>query len=143
MSEHEPKKSNYLPLTFYIASAATDTADAELSAFGEQTAGDMGQVPIPWAGSIVGFSVAAEATVGAGTGDYVVTINGVTAHASVALQLEATTNTQYTAAQYDRGLYTFTQNQRIGAQYTHTATFTAGVTQSIGAVVFLHVEENS
>lgn len=143
MAEHEPKKSNYFPLAFYVAAAATDTADIEMSSVGEATATDMPQVPIPWAGSIVGFSMAAEAVCGAGTGDFVATINGVTAHASVALQLDAVTNTQYTAAQYDRGLYPITQNQRIGCQYTTTATFTCGVTQSLRGVVWIHAEENS
>lgn len=142
MAEHDPKKSNYSTLAYYVAAATTDSADTEMSAVGEATATDMAQVPVPWAGSIVGFSIAAEAACGGGTGDYVVTINGVTAHADVALQLEGTTVTQYTAAQYDRGLYAFTQNQRIGMQYTHNALFTAGVTQSIRGVVWVHFEEN-
>lgn len=103
----------------------------------------MPQVPVPFAGSIVGFSVAVEAACAAGTADLVATINGVTAHADVAFQIEATTITQYTAAQYDRGLYAVTQNQRIGMQYTTTSTWTAGPSASIRGVVWVHAEENS
>lgn len=142
MGEHEPKKSNYFPLEFYVAYPTTGTADVEMSAVGEATAADMPQVPVPWAGSIVGFSLASEAACAAGTADLVATINGVTAHASIALQLDAATVTQYTAAQYDRGLYAITQNQRIGAQYTTTSTWTAGPSASLRAVVWVHAEEN-
>ena len=140
MAENEPKKSNYLPLWFYVADAASGGTDTEMSIAGEATAADCPQQPIPWAGSIVGMSLQLEAAVGAGTATIYPTINGVTA--ASALVLDAVTNTQYTAAAWRRHLYPFTKNQRIGAQYTTTATWTAGPTQSLVACVWVHVEEN-
>jgi len=139
MAEHEPKKSNYFPIWFYVASAATNSSSIEMSIAGEATATDCAQQPIPWAGSIVGMSLQSEAVVGAGTATVYPTINGVTAASSLVL---STTHTQYTAAAWRRGQYTFTKNQRLGAQYTTTATYTAGVTQSLVACVWVHVEEN-
>jgi len=138
MAENEPKKSNYSTIWFYVASASTPSTDIEMSVGGEATAADCTQQPIPWAGSIVGMSLQVEAACGAGTATVYPTINGVTAASS--LVIEATTNPQYTAAAWRRGLYPFTQNQRIGAQYTTTGTWTAA--QSIVAAVFVHVEEN-
>ena len=140
MGEFEPKKSNCFPMAFYVADAASGGTDVEMSIAGEATATDCAQQPIPWAGSIVGFSLQLEAAVSAGTATVYPTINGVTAAES--LVLEAVTNTQYTAATFNRNLYPITANQRIGAQYTTTATFTAGPSQSLIAYVWVHVEEN-
>jgi len=142
MGEFEPKKSNVFPIAVYVANAVSAQSDVQMSIAGEATATDVPQQPIPWAGSIVGMSLQCEAVVSAGTADLVATINGVTAAAAVALQLDAVTNTQYTAATWNRGLYPITANQRIGAQYTTTGTFTAGDTRSLMCYVFIHVEEN-
>jgi len=139
MAENEPKKSNYFPLWFYVANAASGGTDVEMSIAGEATASDVPQQPIPWAGSIVGFSLQLEAAVSAGTATVYPTINGVTAASSLVL---STTVTQYTATKWRRGLYPFTAGQRIGAQYTTTGTFTAGPNQSLVACVWCHVEEN-
>jgi hypothetical protein len=140
MGEFEPKKSNVFPIACYVANAVSAQTDVEMSIAGEATAGDVPQQPIPWAGSIVGASLQCEAVVTAGTGTVYPTINGVTAASS--LVLDAVTNTQYTAASWNRGLYPVTANQRIGAQYTTTGTFTAGDTRSLMMYVFVHVEEN-
>ena len=141
MSEFDPKKSNAFPMVYYVANAVSASTDIEMSVAGEATAADVPQQPIPWAGSIVGFSLQCAAVVTAGTATLVPTINGVTAGSS--LVLDAVTNTQYTAANYRRGVYAFTQNQRIGAQFTTTGSFTAGDTRSLVAAVWLHVEETS
>ncbi len=140
MAENEPKKSNYFPLWFYVAYPTTGASDTEMSLAGEATAGDMPQQPIPWPGSVVGMSIASEAAAAAGTMTVYATINGVTTGTS--LVLEAVTNTQYTGTRWARGLYPITQNQRLGAQYTSTSTWTAGVSASIMACVWVHVEEN-
>ncbi len=142
MGEFEPKKSNVFPIACYVANAVSAQDDIQMTIAGEATASDVPQQPIPWAGSIVGMSLQCEAVLTAGTADIVATINGVTAATAVALQLDAVTNTQYTGATWNRGLYPITANQRIGAQYTTTGTFTAGDTRSLMCYVFVHVEEN-
>jgi hypothetical protein len=138
MTESDPKKSNFFPLWFYVATVTTPVADTEMSIAGEATAAAVPQQPIPWAGSIVGMSCQLQAAIGAGTATVYPTINGVTAASS--LVFDATTNPQYTAASWRRGLYPITRNQRLGAQYTTTGAFTSA-TNSLVACVWVHVEE--
>jgi hypothetical protein len=139
MAENEPKKSNYFPMVYYVANAASGGTDVEMSIAGEATAADVTRQEIPWAGSIVGYSLQVEAAVGAGTATFYPIINGVTAAAALTLD---TTNTRHNSVAWRRGIYPFNAEDNIGSQYTTTATFTAGPTQSVVAVVWLHVEEN-
>lgn len=138
MVELAANKSNVIAIPFYIANAAASQSAVVLSMPGEATATDMGQMPIPWAGSIVGLSVAVEAARTAGTLTLNPTINGTATAQSVVIDDDPTT---YNTAQYARGAYPITAGQRVGMKMTTDADWAAGTTPSVVGWVFVHIEE--
>lgn len=138
MTELAANKSNVMAFPFYIADAAASQTAVVLSIPGEATATDMGQVPIPWAGSIVGLSVAVEAARTAGTLTLNPSIDGTVTAQSVVIDDDPTT---YNSVQYARGAYPITAGQRIGMKMTTDASWAASTTPSVLGYVFVHVEE--
>ena len=138
MAELAANKSNVIAIPFYIADAAASQSAVVLSFPGEATATDMGQVPIPWAGSIVGISVAVEAARTAGTLTLNPTINGTATAQSVVINAS---NTQYNSSKYARQAYPITAGQRVGIKMTTDASWAAGTTPSVLGHVFVHIEE--
>lgn len=138
MVEHAANKTNTLPFAFYVANAAANGSNVNMSAAGEATATDVAQQPCPWAGSIVGLSIQVEAECSAGTLTVQPTING--SAAATSLSFEQTTNTQYQYSTWRRDLYPVTAGQRIGCLYTTSTDWAAGTTPSVRAVVYVHVE---
>ena len=140
MTELDAKKPNTIPFSFYVADASGQSQSATaMSATGEATAGDVPQQPCPWAGSIVGLSIQSEAARTAGTLTIQPSINGTAAATSDTLNA---TDTQYAYTTWRRGLYPVTAGQRIGCLWSSDASWAAGTTPSVRAVVFVHVEEN-
>jgi hypothetical protein len=90
---------------------------------------------MPWAGAIVGISVACENARTAGTCTVKPTING-TASASLQAQLDGT-NTQYHYASQTKDSDQFAAGQRLGVKVTTDASWAAGTTPSVVAAVFV------
>lgn len=140
MAEMEPKKSNIVPFSFYVADASGQSQSATaMSGTGEATAGDVAQQPCPWAGSIVGLSIQVEAARTAGTLTIQPALNGTAAAASDTINA---TDTQYATTTWARGKYAVTAGQRIGSLWSSDASWAAGTTPSVRATVFVHVESN-
>jgi hypothetical protein len=137
--EMEPKKSNIIPFAFYIANAASSQSGVHLAAVGEATAADVPQQPCPWPGSIVGLSVQVEDARSGGILTIQPSINGVAAAETLLVDDDPT---QYNSVNWRRGEFPITAGQRIGALMTTDASWAAGTTPSVRAVVFVHVEQN-
>jgi hypothetical protein len=136
-AEMDPKKSNIVPFTFYIANLAASQSAVALATAGEATAGDVPEQPCPWAGSIVGQSVQVEAARSAGTLTVQPEINAAAAAATTVINAD---NTQYNTTTWNRGEYPVTAGQRIGARVTTDADWAAGTTPSVVVTVFVHIE---
>jgi len=140
MAEMDPKKSNIIPFAFYVADASGQSQSATaMSGTGEATAADVAQQPCPWAGDIVGISVQVEAARTAGTLTIQPAISGTAAAAAITIDDDPT---QYNYTTWRRGQYPVTAGQRIGCLWSSDASWAAGTTPSVRAVVFVHVYEN-
>lgn len=140
MAEMDPKKSNIVPFSFYVADASGQSqSSVAMSATGEATATDVPQQPCPWAGSIVGFSVQVEAARTAGTLTIQPTINGTASASTLTIDDDPTT---YNYTTWRRDLYPVTAGQRIGCVWSSSSDWAAGTTPSVRCVVFVHVYEN-
>jgi len=138
MPELLADKSNVIPFVFHRADCGASLTDQALEAAGEATAADLPEIPCPWAGSIVGVSVAVEAARTAGTLTVEPTIDGSDSGIDVVIDDDPT---QYNTAKYRRGQYPVTAGQRIGVDITTDSSWAAGTTPSILVIVFVHVEE--
>ena len=139
MADWDPKKCNIVSFSFYVADASAQSQSATaMSAAGEATAGDLPQIPVPWDGSIVGLSVQVEAARTAGTLTIRPTINGTATAESITIDDDPT---QYNTITWRRGLYSITAGQRVGCTWASDASWAAGTTPSVHALVFVQIEE--
>lgn len=138
MVEMAANKSNIVAIPFYVADASGQSQSATaMSAAGEATAGDVPQVPVPFAGSIVGIGVQVEATRSAGTLTIRPTINGSAAAQAVTIDDDPT---QYNYASWRRGRYPITAGQRVGCTWASDSAWAAGTTPSVHVTLYVHVE---
>lgn len=139
MAEMQPNKSNIVAIPFYVADASGQSQSATaMSAAGEATATDCAQVPIPWAGSIVGLSIQVEAARTAGTLTIQPSINGTAGATTLTIDDDPA---QYNYTSWRRGLYPITAGQRVGCLWSSDSAWAASTTPSVHATLFVHVEE--
>ena len=135
----DPKKCNFVAIPFYVADASGQEQSAtEMSAAGEVTAADVPQVPMPWAGCIVGIAVQVEAARTAGALTIRPTIDGVAAAEAVTIDAD---NVQYITDTWRRWRYPVAADERVGCTWASDATWAAGTTPSVHVTLFVHIED--
>lgn len=140
MAEMEPKKSNIVPLEFYLVSASTGQASTALIV-GEIGGHTFPRRTVPFDGSIVALQAHGQNPVGTGSLTFRVFDAGTAASGITAVALD-TTNTGSYETTLRRGEYAVSAGDILGVQYTSGATLAAGASSSFCAVIWVHVEQN-
>lgn len=143
MAEMEPKKSNIVPLDFYIESAGTGaTATALLVGhLGASTGHSFTRRVLPFNGSIVALNAWGQNAVGTGSITFRVMDAGTAASGVSSVALD-TTNTGSYETTLRRGEYAVSAGDVLGVTYTSAATLAAGASSSFCATIWVHIEQN-
>ena len=103
MPELSADKTDLVSLRFYIANLAASQTAVALSPPGEATDTDLPEIPVPWAGSIVGISAVVESARTGGICTVLPTING--SNPSGCNAVIDDDPTQYQTSKYRRGQF--------------------------------------
>jgi hypothetical protein len=122
--------NHLVPLTFYAADVTDAPGTAAASLGGNEYV-------MPWAGSVVGISVAHNADLTGGVITWNPTVNGT---AKTALGTTTSDPTQRNSARVDTGVVNFTRGQRLGVKWTKTGTV-APETTDVTITLWVMVED--
>lgn len=138
-SDWDPKKDDIVAIPFYVADASGQNQNpTSMSAAGEATAGDVSQVPMPIAGSLVGVSVQVEAARTGGTLTITPTVNLTPVATPLAIDDDPT---QYSTSTWNRGAYAVAVDERLGVQWGSSNAWAAGTTPSVHVTLWYHIED--
>jgi hypothetical protein len=140
MAEMEPKKSNIVPLDFYVM-APTTAATATALIVGDIDGHTFTRRTIPFDGSIVGLSVQGQVYVGSGSITFRVMDGGTAASGISAVSCD-TTNTGNYYTTLRRGQYPVSAGDVLGVTYTSAVLYAASASSAWCATIWVHLEQN-
>jgi hypothetical protein len=140
MAEMEPKKSNIVPLDFYVMAPSTN-ASATALIVGDIDGHTFTRRTIPFSGSVVALQAIGQNAVGTGSISFRLT-DGGTAASGVSTCTLDTTDTGSNEVTLRRGQYAVSAGDALGVSYTSAATYAAGASSSFCATVWVHLEQN-
>jgi hypothetical protein len=140
MAEMEPKKSNIVPLPFYLRSGGT-AASATALVIDVSTGHAFTRRTVPFDGSIVGFNAWGQNAVGTGSITFRVMDAGTAASGVSGVTLDSTNTGSYETT-LRRGQYSVSAGDILGVTYTSASTMAAGASSAFCATIWLHIEQN-